>query len=255
MRHRPLLSGILALAIPVGSAFAGADLGGSRASIRHQHEVAKDAELTFLKTVGQVREFVAKERLELVQSTNVLTVSRVSFPYTRSIVKQFIERLAAQYHAATGEKLVITSLVRPTSRQPRNASPYSVHPAGIAVDFRVPSAPANRFWLEATLLMLESEGVLDVTRERRPPHYHVAVFPEQYATYLAARLAKETPETTTPVGATAQTSVERAIESVGAMSAALPAEPGDYHPSIALIAATAGLALTLGAGGLLLRRN
>jgi hypothetical protein len=254
MRHRSLLSVLVALAAPVAPALAGADLGGSRTSIRHQHEVAKDADLTFLRTPAQVREFVAKERLELVTSSADFTIAKVSFPYTRPIVKTFIERLAAQYHAATGEKLVITSLTRPTSRQPRNASPYSVHPAGIAVDFRVPAGSADRFWLEATLLMLESEGVLDVTRERRPPHYHVAIFPEEYSTYLAVRLAKEAAETTTPV-AEAATSVERAIESVGAMSAAVPAESGDYRPSIALIAATAGLALTLGAGGLLLRRN
>lgn len=252
MRYPSLLKALLALATPVVPARAGADLGGSRASIKHQHEVAKDAELTFLRTAAQLREFVAKERLELVESTADLSMARVSFPYTRSIVKQFIDRLAAQYRAATGEKLVITSLTRPTSSQPRNASKYSVHPAGIAVDFRVPGASADRFWLEATLLMLESEGVLDVTRERRPPHYHVAIFPEQYATYLAARLATETK---TPVAAEAATSVERAIESVREISAVVPAESGEHRPSIALIAATAGLALTLGAGGLILRRN
>src|SRR5690349_20285718 len=191
MRHRSLLSGILALAIPVAPAFAGADLGGSRASIRHQHDVAMEADLTFLRTPAQVREFVKKERLEQVTPTADLSIAKVSFPYTRPIVKTFIERLAAQYHAATGEKLVVTSLTRPTSRQPSNASPFSVHPAGIAVDFRVPSASDDRFWLEATLLMLEGQGVLDVTRERRPPHYHVAIFPDEYTTYLAGVMARE----------------------------------------------------------------
>lgn len=251
MRHRSLLSALLALVIPVAPAFAGADLSGSRASIRHQHEVAKDADLTFLRTPAQIRQFVEKERLELVTSTNVLTIDKVSFPYARPIVKQFLERLAAQYHSATGEKLVVTSLTRPTSRQPRNASPYSVHPAGIAVDFRVPAQPDDRFWLEATLLMLESEGVLDVTRERRPPHYHVAVFPEQYETYLAARGAAETQ---TPVAETA-TSVDAASESVQEIPAMQPAEPGDARSTIALIGLLTGLALTLSAGGLLLRRT
>lgn len=243
---------MLALVIPVAPAFAVADLSGSRASIRHQHEVAKDADLTFLRTPAQIREFVEKERLELVTSTSVLTINKVSFPYVRPIVKQFLERLAAQYHAATGEKLVVTSLTRPTSRQPRNASPYSVHPAGIAVDFRVPAQPGDRFWLEATLLMLEGSGVLDVTRERRPPHYHVAVFPEQYETYLAARAATET---RTPV-AEAATSVNDAIESVREIPVMQPAaEPGDTRPTIALIGLLTGLALTLSAGGLMLRRT
>ncbi len=253
MRHRSLLSGILALAIPVAPALAGGEeLRGSRASVRHQHDVAKSADLTFLRTVAEVHEYVMKERLEIVSSTADLTISRVSFPYTRSVVKQFIERLAAQYHAATGEKLVVTSLTRPTSHQPRNASPLSVHPAGIAVDFRVPGKPADRFWLEATLLMLEGQGVLDVTRERRPPHYHVAVFPEQYAAYLSARLASEAK---TPAVGEPTTSVESAIESLRDLPVVQPAaEQGEHGPPISLIVALAGVALTLAAGSLVLRR-
>lgn len=250
MRHRYLLPAILALAAPVAPAYAGADLWGSRASIRHQHEVARDADLTFLRTPAQVREFVEKERLEVVTSTADLEIAKVSFPYTRPIVRQFLERLAAQYRAATGEKLVVTSLVRPTSRQPRNASPYSVHPAGIAVDFRVPATQNERFWLEATLLMLESEGVLDVTRERRPPHYHVAVFPDEYETYLAERLAAGA---RTPVAETA-TSVAEAIESVREIPVVQPGDAQAHGQAIALIGILAGGALTLGAGGLLLRR-
>jgi hypothetical protein len=46
--------------MPVVPAFANADLRGSRTSIRHQHEVAKDADLTFLRTPSQIREFVEK---------------------------------------------------------------------------------------------------------------------------------------------------------------------------------------------------
>lgn len=253
MRLRSFLHTLVALAAPVAPAFAGADLSGSRASVRHQHEIAKDADLTFLRTPAQVHEFVQQERLELVTSTAHLTVSKVSFPYARPLVKQFLDRLAAQYHAATGKKLVVTSLTRPTSRQPRNASPYSVHPAGIAVDFRVPAHPADRFWLEATLLMLESEGVLDVTRERRPPHYHVAVFPEQYETYLAARLQADAQ---TPAVDESTTSVESAIESLRKLPVVQPAEEqGEHGPPISLIVALAGVALTLGAGRLVLRRN
>jgi hypothetical protein len=35
------------------------------------------------------------------------------------------------------------------------------------------------------LLSLEDKVVLDVTRERNPAHYHVAVFPRQYERYVA----------------------------------------------------------------------
>ena len=33
---------------------------------------------------------------------------------------------------------------------------------------------------------LEGRGVLEATYERRPPHYHVALFPTQYEGYVAS---------------------------------------------------------------------
>ena len=41
-----------------------------------------------------------------------------------------------------------------------------------------------RAWLESALLQLENRGVLDVTRERNPPHYHVAVYPAAYRAWV-----------------------------------------------------------------------
>jgi nucleoid-associated protein YgaU len=101
-------------------------------------------------------------------------------------VKIFVGRLAAQYLAACGEPLIVTSLTRPTSLQPANASPRSVHPTGMAVDFRAPATPACRRWLESTLLALERRRVLDATLERAPLHFHVAVFPSEYLAYVAS---------------------------------------------------------------------
>lgn len=46
-----------------------------------------------------------------------------------------------------------------------------------------------RNWLESTLLYLEEAGVLEATRERRPPHFHVAVFPDQYGGYVERLLS------------------------------------------------------------------
>lgn len=184
-----LLLATALVTFPAASVHAAAalQLGGSQASMRRQHEVAEDLDLTFLRTPAQVRAFVKQERLEKVPGNAHYTMAKVTFPYARPAVKTFIERLAAQYHAYSGDKLVVTSLTRPTSRQPRNASRLSVHPAGIAVDFRIPNGRRNRKWLEKALLSLERTGVLDATRERRPPHYHVAVFPERYEAYIAKR--------------------------------------------------------------------
>lgn len=160
-------------------------LAGSRASMRRQHRVARENNFTFLRNTRQVREFIREERLVRLTGNAHYSMKRMSFPYAREAVKLFVERLAADYHAATGDRLVVTSLTRPLSRQPRNASALSVHPAGMAVDFRVPRKQAHRLWLERSLLALERLAVLDATRERRPAHYHVAVFPRAYERYVA----------------------------------------------------------------------
>ena len=39
-------------------------------------------------------------------------------------------------------------------------------------------------WIERVLVSLEGAGVLEATRERGPAHYHVALFPAQYAAYV-----------------------------------------------------------------------
>jgi nucleoid-associated protein YgaU len=65
----------------------------------------------------------------------------------------------------------------------------------MAVDIRRSSNRYCREWLEDLLLYLEGQGVIEAVRERRPPHYHVAVFPKKYEAYVeslpedAARLA------------------------------------------------------------------
>jgi hypothetical protein len=81
--------------------------------------------------------------------------------------------------------MVVTSLTRPLASQPGNAHELSVHPAGMAVDLRVPADANSRRWLEQTLLALETARVLDVTREHHPSHFHVAVFPEAYRAWAA----------------------------------------------------------------------
>lgn len=199
MRHFTRIASAVALASAVGAGTAEASgLRGSPASMRAQHGVALEHDFTFLRTSAQVEEFVEEGRLEPVTGNEDYRVNEVSFPYARPEVVLFIERVGRLYHEATGERLVVTSLTRPRSAQPGNAHRLSVHPAGMAVDLRVPASAWSREWLESALLELENEGVLDVTRERNPPHYHVAVFPSSFAEYAAAnplppRPVKETP--------------------------------------------------------------
>ena len=175
------LSPIIALIAPVVAVPAAAQsLHGSHESLVRQNLVAQQHEYAYLRTTQDVMQSVGSGILVAVHGNDdfQLASGEVSFPYARPEVKTFLEQLSSAYHAACGEPLVVTSLVRPISRQPWNASPISVHPTGMAMDLRRSDRHACRLWLESTLLALEGEGMIEAIRERWPPHYHVAVFPD-----------------------------------------------------------------------------
>lgn len=173
------------LLLTLSASASAQSLRGSRSSMQSQNRIARDHDYSFMRTSSQVNRFVDLGLLVRLSGNTDYELARVSYPYARPAVKLFVERLAAQYHAACGERLVVTSLTRPEAKQPRNASDLSVHPAGMAVDLRISQRAACRKWLESTLLSLEKQGVLDATRERYPPHYHIAVFPNPYDNYVA----------------------------------------------------------------------
>lgn len=166
-------------------------LSGSRASMQQQHSHAVANNYGFAHTSRDVGKLSGAGELVKVSANRNLVIHNVSYPYLRPAVKTLLERLSAQYRNACGEKLTVTSMTRPIARQPVNAADDSVHPTGMAFDLRIPSNSRCRSWLERTLLSLEGNNVLDVTRERRPPHYHVAVFPEPYQQYLAGIMGQQ----------------------------------------------------------------
>ncbi|MEE8130832.1 MAG: DUF5715 family protein [Vicinamibacterales bacterium] len=172
-------------------------LRGSPASLEQQNRQARRHDFTYLRESAQVHRFVDAGLLVRVLNREDYVLKDVSFPFARPEVKLFVERLSGQYRRACGEPLVVTSLTRPKSHQPRNASPDSVHPTGMALDLRRPRNSACRRWLEDTLLYLEARMILDATLERGPPHYHVAVFPRDYAAYVAGRTGQPASEAPT----------------------------------------------------------
>jgi len=161
-------------------------LRGSKASMDRQNQQARAHDFTFLRDGNQVRTFANSGLLVRLAGNRHYQLKAVSYPYARPEVKLFVERLSSQFYGACGEQLIVTSLTRPQSGQPRNASTRSVHPTGMALDIRRHNTPACRSWLERVLLSLEGSGVLEVSLEQRPPHYHVALFPDPYRRYVAA---------------------------------------------------------------------
>lgn len=179
-----LLLSLVALCL-LPSQLAAQSLRGSAASVEKQNRIAVSYGLAFMESGRALDRLVNNGQLTRISATRHLELHDVSFPYAQTGVKLFLDRLSAQYFNSCREKLVVTSLVRPLDRQPANAAANSVHPTGMAVDLRVPGTRRCRTWLENTLLGLEAADVLDVTRERNPPHYHVAVYVAAYQSYVA----------------------------------------------------------------------
>lgn len=254
MNRTGLLTALLTLVI-ASPAFGagGATLNGSPASMVRQNRVAKSNDFSFLRNAGQVERFVEDGYLVRVESAGPLQVDDgVSYPVARPEMKLFLERLAEQYREGCGEPLVVTSLVRPTSEQPRNSHPLSVHPAGMAADLRVSSTTVCREWLESTLLALEARELLDVTRERHPPHYHVALFPDAYVEYVQPLLARDSARAAEQAREQAARLAMASLEKVGTplMATAARAEPTqDSETQLSTLALLAGVVVVLGASG------
>lgn len=187
----PSLALALAFVVLAPIVAEAASLTPSRPGLLRQVRAANDHGFAYAYDNDDVEAMVRRGDLVRLSGNRNYEVKRtVSLPYARPEVKLFVERLAGQYRGACGQKLVVTSLLRPKNRQPANSSPLSVHPTGMALDLRVSDVRACRAWLETALLNLERRGVLEAARERRPPHYHVVLFPDPYVAYVGAKTGK-----------------------------------------------------------------
>ena len=229
------------IVLPARSLLA-AELKGSPASMVHQHAVAVEEDYSFLRTPADVRRLVDAGLLLPVKATADYTLSNVAYPYTRPEVLSFVEHFAASYRAATGDRLVVTSLTRPLKEQPRNAHALSVHPAGMAVDLRVPANGEDRAFLEHALLSMEKAGMLDVTRELHPSHFHVAVFAPKFEPYAALL------DSVTAVEKATRLARHRADSIAAVGIAALHPAPVESNPLPVLLVGALGLAGLGGAG-------
>lgn len=159
-------------------------LRGSRASIARMYRQANAHEFHFYQTPAGVARAASRGQFVTLEPNDYFALFDVGYPYARPAVGTFVQRLARQYRAACGEQMIVTSAVRPSSEQPGNSTERSVHPTGMAVDLRKPTRSPCLAWLRKTLLSLERVGVIEATEERHPPHFHVAVFPAPYKSYV-----------------------------------------------------------------------
>jgi len=173
----PLRALLGAILLAGASAPLGAQsLRGSDQSVDEMYSNARRRGLAFHRTPRDVRAAATKGTIVRLRGTRDVHVKGVSYPYVHPTTLAFVQRLARDYRAQCKEPLVVTSAVRPQTRQPANGSPKSVHPTGIAVDLRKPRKSACLRWLRTRLLTLEKAGTIEATEEHNPPHFHVAVY-------------------------------------------------------------------------------
>jgi hypothetical protein len=256
MRHQGWIAGFVMIAATAAATeLSAASLRGSPAAMVEQNSVARQHGLTFYRNAQQIH--AAVERGDLVKlegNLHYAVADFVSFPFLEPATHLFVERLAAQYFAACGQRLVVTSATRPTSGQPRNAHRLSVHPAGMAVDFRVSDRASCRSWLESALLGMESSGLINGIREFHPPHYHVAVYPGAYMAYAEPRMLEEAALAARAASGT--TAVQTALGGLhfqeagvsGALMASQPAEEPLAGARRLLLATALALLVLLPAG-------
>ena len=175
---------IAALSLALPDAADGQSLLGSSSSVDLMFRNAQQQDLYFYQTSAGVRRAATNGSLVRLSGNGSYQLAGVSQPYVLPTTRTFVERLATQYRNACGERLVVTSAARPKSQRLANSVDKSVHPTGMAVDLRKPRAGRCLTWLRTTLVSLEQRGLLEATEEKRPPHFHVAVFPRQYSRYL-----------------------------------------------------------------------
>lgn len=210
------------------------ELRGSRESVQRMWDFATINGLTFYQTPRDIDRAVAEGKLVPLEGDASYEVTRsVRYAYGTREARQFVAAFAPQYLAACGAPLVVTSAARPSSRQPRNSNPYSIHPTGSAIDLRRPPAGPCQTWLRNALAELEQQGYVEATEERRPVHLHVAVLTQP------GKIAALPPLGTAPVARSASR-VQRSDGEVAARSttrAATSASRGSIRGSDAPIPA------------------
>ena len=154
-------------------------------------QYARDSGYEFAATHGRLKAMVSEGTLVELEETDSLRFNKVTRPYVLPVVAQFVYRLADQYYY--GQKcgpLVLNGAARDIEFQTTlsNGSDKSVHPTGMAVDFKSTGmSPLCREWLEDTLLEIEAARRIDFTKELSPAHYHVTVATHEYERWLKAR--------------------------------------------------------------------
>jgi hypothetical protein len=164
--------------------------------------IQNEAELEQLVASGDLVPIVASESLKIEPS---LDVNR---RYCRPWTRDFLNDISNAYYEEFHNQIQVNSAVRTVQvqkklrRHNRNAAPYagdtaSSHLAGITVDLqRRGMTPAQIKWMEAYLLPLRDNGLIEPEEERRHWCFHIAVS-GRYADYRLGQPTAAEPQAQT----------------------------------------------------------
>lgn len=182
-------------------------LRGSHESMLRQNEEIDRLQLLRIEDDAQLEELILNQELVEIEETNTLRVAanldsqrRYCRPWTLS----FLQDLSSAFHARFKTPIQVNSAVRTMQQQKklrrrnRNAAPVSgetasSHLAGITVDISKRGlSRTQRKWLDAYLLALRNENLIEAAEERRQPVYHIMVS-DRYDGYREAQMEAAAP--------------------------------------------------------------
>jgi len=180
----------------------------SRESLLRQNEEIDRLDLPRIQDDEQLRELIANEELLPIVESRSLRIAPglvADRRYCRPWTRDFLEDLSEAYYDQFHDQIQVNSAVRTVKvqkklrRHNRNAAPESgeyasSHLAGITVDIQRRGMTREQIqWMEAYMMPLKEQGLIEPEEERRQWVFHVAVS-GRYADWRAGQLFADYPQ-------------------------------------------------------------
>jgi hypothetical protein len=147
-------------------------------------------ELPRIQDEAELQQLIASEDLVPIEASRTLRIDPRLDPerrYCRPWTRDFLQDLSASFYKEFGDQIQVNSAVRTVvvqkklRRHNRNAAPEtgetaSSHLAGITVDIQRRGMSRQQIkWVEAYMMPLKEQGLIEPEEERHQWVFHVAV--------------------------------------------------------------------------------
>jgi hypothetical protein len=162
----------------------------SRESLLRQNSEIDRLELPRIQDEAELQQLIASEDLVPIEASRTLRIDPRLDPerrYCRPWTRDFLQDLSASFYKEFREQIQVNSAVRTVvvqkklRRHNRNAAPEvgetaSSHLAGITVDIQRRGMSRQQIkWVEAYMMPLKEQGLIEPEEERHQWVFHVAV--------------------------------------------------------------------------------